>query len=76
MRHLLVTDVVAYAHQRDQWPLSVRLDDSLGEKDRGTRHLEAVAYPHDHPKSSGQTRPSSTHGSVHVEGRFERGARS
>ena len=28
MRHCIVADVVAYAHQSDQWPLSVRLDDS------------------------------------------------
>lgn len=76
MRHLLVTDLVAYAHQSDQWTLSVSLDDSWGDKDRGTRHLEAVAYPHDHTKSSGKTRPYYTNGSVHVEVRLELGARS
>jgi hypothetical protein len=75
-RHCLVTDVVAYAHQRDQGTLSVRLDDSLGEKDRGTRHLEAVAYHHDHTMRSGTTSPDDTKGSVHVEVRLELGARS
>jgi hypothetical protein len=76
MRHCLVTDLVAYAHQSDQWTLSVSLDDSWGEKDRGTRPLEAVEYPHDHTKSSGKTRPYDTNGSVHVAVRLELGARS
>ena len=76
MRHFLVTDLVAYAHPSDQWTLDVSLDDSLGEKDRGTRHLEAVEYPHDHTKRSGKTRPYYTNGSVQVELRLELGARS
>ena len=28
IRHCIVADLVAYAHQRDHWPLSVSLDDS------------------------------------------------
>jgi hypothetical protein len=76
MRHFLVTDLVAYAHQSDHWTLYVSLDDSLGEKDRGTRHLEAVEYHHDHTKRSGKTSPYYTNGSVHVEVRLELGARA
>jgi Transposase DDE domain len=76
MRHFLVTDLVAYAHQSDHWTLYVSLDDSLGEKDRGTRHLEAVDYHHDHTKRSGKTSPYYPNGSVHVEVRLELGARA
>ena len=75
-RHFIVADLVAYAQQRNQWTLSVSLDDSLGAKDKGTRHLEAVAYHHDHTKSQGKKQPYYTNGTVHVEVRFELGARS
>jgi hypothetical protein len=67
IRHCIVTDLVAYAHQSDPWTLSGSADDSLGEKDKGTRHLEAVAYHHDHTKSPGKKTPYYTHGTVHVE---------
>ena len=76
MRHFIVTDLVAYAQQTDQWTLYVSLDDSLGEKDKGTRHLEAVAYHHDHTQSQGKKKPRYTNGTVHVEVRLELGARS
>jgi len=75
-RHFIVTDLVAYAQQTDQWTLYVSLDDSLGEKDKGTRHLEAVAYHHDHTQSQGKKKPRYTNGTVHVEVRLELGARS
>jgi len=32
----------------------------LGEKDKGTRHLEAVEYHHDHTKSQGKKNPYYT----------------
>jgi hypothetical protein len=48
----------------------------LGEKDRSTRHLEAVEYHHDHTTRSGKTGPYYTTGSVHVEVRLELGARA
>jgi len=54
----------------------VSLDDSLGEKDKGTRHLEAVAYHHDHTKSQGKKNPYYTNGTVHLEVRFQLGVRS
>jgi hypothetical protein len=60
MRHFIVTDLVAYAQQTDQWTLSVSLDDSLGEKDhippslvvdRGVSYVEgcsALDFPFIH----------------------------
>ena len=44
----------------------VSLDDSLGEKGRQTRHLEAVEFHHDHTKGS-RTKPVYTNGTVHLE---------
>jgi hypothetical protein len=76
LRHFIVADLVAYAHQSNQWTLYVSLDDSLGEKDKGTRHLEAVEYHHDHTKSQGTKKPYYTNGTVHVEVRLALGARA
>ena len=76
LRHFIVADLVAYAQQSNQWTLYVSLDDSLGAKDKGTRHLEAVDYHHDHTKSQGKKQPYYTNGPVHVEVRLELGARS
>ena len=76
LRHFIVTDLVAYAHETDEWTLYVSLDDSLGAKDKGTRHLEAVEYHHDHTKSQGKKKPFYTNGAVHVEVRLELGVRS
>ena len=47
-----------------------------GQKDKGTRHLEAVEYHHDHTKSQGPKKPVYTNGAVHVEVRLEVGARA
>jgi len=66
MRHFLVTDFVASAQQTDQWTLSGSLDDSLGEKDKASRHLEAVASHHDHTHSQGKKKPRYPNGTVHV----------
>jgi hypothetical protein len=76
LRHFIVTDLVAYAQETDERTLYVSLDDSLGAKDKGTRHLEAVDYHHDHTKSQGKKHPAYTNGAVHVEVRLELGARS
>lgn len=67
LRHFIVADLVAYAQHSDTWTLYISLDDSLDEKDKGTRHLEAVEYHHDHTKSQGKKKPSYTNGAVHVE---------
>src|SRR4030095_4405762 len=39
IRHFTVADLVAYATETNEWTLYVSLDDSLGAKDKGTRHL-------------------------------------
>jgi len=76
LRLFTVTDLVAYANETNEWTLYVSLDDSLGEKDKATRHLEAVAYHHDHTKSQGKKKPYYTNGTVHLEVRLQLGARS
>ena len=76
IRHFTVADCVAYATENNEWTLSVSLDDSLGAKDKGTRHLEAVEYHHDHTKSQGKKKPYYTNGTVHLEVRLQLGARS
>lgn len=48
----------------------------MGEKDKGTRHLEAVAYQHDHTKSQGKKRPYDTNGTVHIAVRLQLGVRA
>jgi len=49
--------VIAEAERRKEpKELSINIDDSLGEKDRDTRHLEPVDWFHDHTQSS-KTRP-------------------
>jgi len=76
LRTFVIEDIVAYAQEINTWTLYVSLDDSLGEKDKGTRHLEAVEYHHDHTKSQGKKKPYYTNGTVHVEVRLELGTRS
>jgi hypothetical protein len=76
LRHFIVADLVTYARQSDQCTLYVSLDDSLGAKEKGTRHLEAVEYHHDHTKSQGKKKPYYTNGTVHIEVRLALGARS
>jgi len=76
LRTFVIEDIGAYAQEINTWTLYVRLDDSLGAKDKGTRHLEAVAYHHDHTKSQGKKKPSYTNGTVHVEVRLDLGMRS
>ncbi|MEJ2711533.1 MAG: transposase [Anaerolineales bacterium] len=44
----------------------VSIDDSLGKKDRATRHLEAVDYHHNHSSGS-RKKPAFANGYVYVE---------
>ena len=76
LRRFTVADLVTHATKTNEWTLYVSLDDSLGEKDKGTRHLEAVEYHHDHNQSQGKKNPRYTNGTVHVEVRLELGLRS
>ena len=70
LRRFTVADLVTHATKTNAWTLSVSLDDSLGAKDKGTRHLEAVEYHHDHNQSQGKKNPRYTNGTVHVEVRL------
>jgi hypothetical protein len=47
-------------------PLLISIDDSLGEKDKATRHLEAVDYHHNHSEGSSK-KPKYANGFVYVE---------
>ena len=76
LRPCIVADLVDYAQEADERTLYGSLDDSLGAKEKGTRHLEAVEYHHEHTKSQGPNKPSYTNGVVRVEVRLELGARS
>jgi hypothetical protein len=54
----------------DRWgahgPLRVSVDDSLGKKDKATRHLEAVDFHHNHTESTSK-KPGYSNGFVYVE---------
>ena len=50
--------------------LYVSIDDSLTDKDPGTRHLDPVDVHHDHTKGS-KRKPAYTNGTVHVEVRLQ-----
>jgi hypothetical protein len=76
LRLFTVMDLVAHANATNERTLYISLDDSLGAKDKGTRHLEAVEYHHDHTKSQGKQKPYYTNGTVHVEIRLQLGTRS
>jgi hypothetical protein len=47
-------------------PLLIGIDDSLGEKGKATRHLEAVDFHHNHSEGSGK-QPKYANGFVYVE---------
>jgi len=76
IRHFIVADFVAHATETNTRTLYVSLDDSLGAKDKDTRHLEAVEYHHDHTKSQGKKKPYYTNGTVHLEVRLQLGTRA
>jgi hypothetical protein len=50
----------------------VSIDDSLGEKDKETRHMEAVEFHHDHTQSQGK-KQVYTNGTAHIESRLQLG---
>jgi hypothetical protein len=51
---------------QEKVPLLVGIDDSLGEKDPATHHLEGVAFHHNHTEGS-RKQPRYTNGYVYVE---------
>ena len=56
----------------DVGPIVVSIDDSLGQKYKDTRHLEAVAYHHDHHASS-PYRQVYSNGYLYVESHVQMG---
>jgi hypothetical protein len=65
-------EVATYAEAQGETVVFVSVDDSLSEKDQETRHLEPVAFHHDHTKST-PTRPVYSNGAVHIEVRLQIG---
>jgi hypothetical protein len=69
-----VSWAVAQAEQRNlPKVLYLNLDDSLGEKDRDTRHLEPVDWFHDHTQSS-KTKPVFKNAFCYLEATLRIGA--
>lgn len=71
-REFVIEEIVTQAALSGEHTLYVPIDDSLGEKDKQTRHLEAVGFHHDHTKSQGK-KQVYTNGTVHVESRLQLG---
>jgi hypothetical protein len=53
-------------------PLLVGIDDSLGKKDKATKHLEGVAFQHNHNDGS-RKKPAYVNGYVYVEAHLQLG---
>lgn len=69
----VVRDLLTYAEAKREKVIFVSIDDSLSEKDKGTRHIEPVAFHHNHTKST-PTKPVYSNGVVHVEVRLQIGS--
>jgi hypothetical protein len=66
-KQFMVSRLLAVAKTfKEQLPLLISIDDSLGEKDKATRHLEGVAFHHNHNEGSSK-RPTYTNGYVYLE---------
>lgn len=71
-RIFVVEELTRYSQSSGETIIQVSIDDSLGEKDKGTRHLEAVEFHHDHTKST-KKKTQHTNGTVHVALRLQLG---
>lgn len=71
-REFVINEIVAESAITSDRTLYVVIDDSLGEKDKQTRHMEAVEFHHDHTKSQGK-KQVYTNGTVHIEVRLQLG---
>ena len=71
-REYVIDEIVTESARTGERKLYVVLDDSLGEKDKETRHMAAVEFPHDHTKSQGK-KQVYTNGTVHLEVRLQLG---
>ena len=75
LREFTIGDLMQFASLTGSDTLFVSIDDSLTEKDKGTRHLEPVTFFHDHTKSVGK-KQVYTNGTQHVEVRLQLGERA
>lgn len=71
-KQFVIDEIVREAARTGERMLYVPIDDSLGEKDKETRHMEAVEFHHDHTKSQGK-KQVYTNGTVHIESRLQLG---
>ena len=71
-RTFVVEELKRYCESSGETIIYASIDDSLGEKDKGTRHLEAVEFHHDHTKST-KKKAQHTNGTVHVSLRLQLG---
>ncbi len=72
LRAFTIGDLLQFANEMEGEVLFVSIDDSLTEKDKGTRCLEAVDFHHDHTKSQGKQQVY-TNGTQHIEVRIQLG---
>jgi len=75
LREFAVQEIVKHGEESGDKTVYVSIDDSVGEKDKATRNLEAVDWHHDHTKST-KKKKASTNGTVHVETRLQLGEMS
>jgi len=71
-REFVIDEIVRESALIGERTIYVSIDDSLGEKDKQTRHMEAVEFHHDHTKSQGK-KQVYTNGTVHIESRLQLG---
>jgi hypothetical protein len=62
----MLIQFLAFANRLGLVKVLADVDDSLGKKDKATRHLEAVSYHHDHTEGS-KKKPKYANGFVYVE---------
>jgi len=66
-KQFMVTSLLKTAQAfKEHLPLFIGIDDSLGEKDKATRHLEGVTFQYNHNEGTSK-RPTYTNGYVYVE---------
>ena len=65
-KQVMVLTFLELAQQLGLTSVQVSVDDSLGKKDKATRHLEAVEFHHDHNHGS-KKKPVFANGFVYVE---------
>ena len=73
-KQFVVTSLLKAAQTfKVHFPLLIGIDDSLGEKDKATRHLEGVTFHYNHNEGNIK-RPTYTNGYVYVEVHLQLGS--